>query len=161
MKFFSRALVLSLFKLVGLPLVFMMLGGCLNELSGTNYDRVEARSLQTVHFGEIVEIESVKLEGTQSGIGAATGAAVGGIGGSKIGGGKGKSIATIAGVVAGGLLGNMVEKKSTESTGLNLTVRLDSGEHVSVVQQGGGFRIGDRVKVLVQGRSSRVVHTQY
>ena len=150
--------------IIPLLLLPFLLVGCMNDLTGSNYDRGEARSLQTVQFGEIVEIEQVKVDGSQSGVGAVAGAATGGIAGSTIGGGKGKGLATIAGAVAGGLLGNYAEKKVTETTGLNLTVRLDSGSYVSVVQQveqGNSFRVGDRVKVLSQGRTSRVVHTPY
>ncbi|MTI14279.1 glycine zipper 2TM domain-containing protein [Sansalvadorimonas verongulae] len=135
----------------------------MTDLTGSNYDRGEARSLQTVQFGEIVEMETVKLDGTQSGLGAVAGAATGGIAGSTIGGGKGKSLATIAGAVAGGVLGNYTERKVTESNGFNLTIRLDNGNYVSVVQQleqGNSLQVGDRVKVLSNGRNSRVVRTR-
>ncbi|WP_087108993.1 glycine zipper 2TM domain-containing protein [Parendozoicomonas haliclonae] len=135
----------------------------MTDLTGSNYDRLEARSMQTVQFGEIVEIELVRVDGTQSGVGALTGAAVGGIGGSTIGGGKGKSLATIAGAVAGGVLGNYAERKATETMAINMTVQLENGSYISVVQQeepGNSYRVGDRVKVLSQGSSSRVVHTR-
>ena len=80
-----------------------------------------------------------------------------------VGGGKGKSLATIAGAVAGGVLGNLAERKTTEANGVNLTIRLDNGNYVSVVQQAeanNSFRVGDRVKVLSSGRQSRVVHSR-
>jgi len=139
-----------------------MLGGCLKELTGSNYDRYEARSLQSIQFGEITEIETVRVDGTESGVGAVAGAATGGIAASNIGGGRGKGIATIVGAVAGGMLGNYAERKATETSALNLTIRLETGGYVSVVQQvegGNSFQIGDRVKVMTQGNSSRVVRT--
>ena len=141
----------------------LMLGGCMTDLTGSNYDRREARSTQTVQFGEIVEIETVKVDGSQSGIGGVAGAVAGGIGGSTIGGGNGQTLATVAGVVAGGLLGDYVERKATEDSAFNMTIRLDNGSYISVVQKpekGGSFRVGDRVKVLSQGRTSRVVLTR-
>ncbi len=155
-------------KLLRIPVFFsllatlMLAGGCMSDLTGNRYDRVEARTMQSVQFGEIVEIESVQLEGARSGVGAMAGAAAGGVAGSTIGGGKGKTLASIAGAVAGGLLGNAAENKLTESAGLNITIRLDNGNHVSVVQQvekDNSFRTGDRVKVLTRGRTSRVVHS--
>ena len=170
MKFLSESTCYSRFAaglssgfrgLVMLP-VLLMLGGCMTDLTGSNYERGEARSLQTVYFGEIIEIEQVKLEGSKSGVGSLAGAATGGIAGAHVGGGSGKAVGAIAGAVAGGLLGNLAERKMTESTALNLTVRLDNGNHISVVQQveaGNSYRTGDRVKVMVQGSSSRVVHT--
>ena len=141
----------------------LMLGGCLKELTGSNYDRYETRSLQTVQFGEIIEIEMVKVDGTESGVGSVAGAATGGIAATHIGGGRGRLLATIAGAVTGGVLGNLAERKMTETSALNITVRLESGGYVSVVQQAEGsssFQIGDRVKVMTQGnRGSRVVRT--
>lgn len=141
----------------------LLLGGCLKELTGSNYDRYQTRTLQTIQFGEITEIEMVKVDGTQSGVGAAAGAATAGIAATNIGGGRGKAIATIAGAVAGGVLGNYAERKMTETMAMNLTVRLETGGYISVVQQaegGNSFQIGDHVKVMTQGNgTSRVVRT--
>ncbi len=142
--------------------VTTLLGGCLKELTGSNYDRYEARTMQTIQFGEIVEIELVKLDGTESGIGSLAGAATGGIAASNIGGGRGQGLAVIAGAVAGGVLGNYAERKSTETDALNFTVRLDNGSFISVVQQseGNSLLVGDRVKVMTQGRTSRLARAR-
>lgn len=151
------------FSVAYVTLFSLLVTGCMADLTGSNYDRGEARTLQSVQFGEVVEMEAVKVDGSQSGLGAVAGAAAGGVAGSTIGGGKGKSLATIAGAVAGGVLGNLAERKTTESNGVNLTIRLDSGNYVSVVQQveaNNSFRVGDRVKILSNGRQSRVVHSR-
>ncbi len=142
--------------------VTTLLGGCLKELTGSNYDRYEARTMQTIQFGEIVEIEMVKLDGTESGVGSLAGAATGGIAASNIGGGRGQGLAMIAGAVAGGVLGNYAERKSTETNALNFTVRLDNGSFISVVQQpeGNSLLVGDRVKVMTQGRTSRIARAR-
>lgn len=150
------------FPVAYVALFSLLMTGCMADLTGSNYDRGEARTLQSVQFGEVVELEAVRVDGSQ-GLGAIAGAAAGGIAGSTIGGGKGKSLATIAGAVAGGVLGNLAERKTTETNGVNLTIRLDNGNHVSVVQQveqGNNFRVGDRVKVLSNGRQGRVVHSR-
>lgn len=47
-----------------------------------------------------------------SGIGIATGAVIGGLLGNQVGGGNGRTLATIAGAVGGGYFGNEVEKKT-------------------------------------------------
>ncbi len=148
-------------SVVAITAVLLVISGCTKDLFGTTYSQSEARQMQTVQFGTIAEVRLVKLEGQQSGIGAAAGGAIGGIAArGNIGGGSGSNIAGIAGAVAGGLLGNLAEKKLTEKQGVELTVKLDNGSMVSVVQQAdpnAGFAAGDRVKVLSQGRTSRVV----
>ena len=47
-----------------------------------------------------------------TGIGIATGAVIGGLLGNQIGGGNGRALATIAGAVGGGYVGNEVEKRT-------------------------------------------------
>ena len=137
--------------------------GCTSDLTGTTYKADEARQMQVVRFGTIAESRLVKLEGTQGEVGTIAGAAVGGLAGSSIGGGTGSKIAAVAGAVAGGIAGNMAEKKITAKQGVELTVRLEDGSYVSVVQQAdpnAPFNSGDRVKVLTQGNTSRVVRIQ-
>ena len=47
-----------------------------------------------------------------TGIGIATGAVIGGLLGNQIGGGSGRKLATIAGVIGGGYVGNEIEKRA-------------------------------------------------
>ncbi len=149
---------------VFLATVVLALSGCMSDLTGTTYSRQEARQMQVVKFGTIAEVRLVKLEGTESGVGTLAGGAAGGIAaGSNVGSGSGSAVAAIAGAVAGGVLGNMAEKKLTEKQGVELTVRLEDGTYVSVVQQADAnapFTPGDRVKILSQGSASRVVRVQ-
>ena len=141
----------------------MMAAACTSDLTGTTYKADEARQMQIVRFGTIVESRLVKLEGTQGEVGTIAGGAVGGLAGSSIGGGTGSKIAAVAGAVAGGIAGNMAEKKITAQQGVELTVRLEDGSYISIVQQAdpnAPFNSGDRVKVLTQGNTSRVVRVQ-
>ena len=141
----------------------MLIFGCTSDLKGTTYKADEARQMQVVRFGTIVESRFVKLEGTQGEVGTIAGAAVGGLAGSTIGGGTGSKIAAVAGAVAGGVAGHMAEKKITTQQGVELTVRLEDGSYISVVQQAdpeAPFNSGDRVKILTQGNTSRVVKVQ-
>ena len=135
-----------------------VLGGCASGLGARDYQRTEARRAMTVQYGVIQEVRVVKLEGTKTPLGSLGGAAIGGIAGSTVGGGRGASVATVIGAIAGGVAGSAVEEGVTRQTGLELTVRLDSGQTLAVVQadEGEGFRIGDRVRVLEDGRSTRV-----
>lgn len=137
----------------------LLLGGCMSTLTGESYSRDEARRPQTVQFGMVEYLRPVVIEGTKTGIGAASGAAIGGIGGSTIGGGKGSAAAAIAGAVVGGVAGGLAEEKATKRQGVEITVRLDSGQIIAVVQQvseGTTFHVGDRVRVLTLNGETRV-----
>ena len=135
------------------------LAGCASNLSGDTYSRADTRKAQTVEYGEIVSLRAVRIEGTRSPVGAGAGAVVGGIGGSSIGRGKGSAIMAVIGAVAGGMAGAAVEEGVTRSEGVEITVRLDSGRTVAIVQglsPHEKFAVGDQVRVLTSGGSSRV-----
>jgi outer membrane lipoprotein SlyB len=138
--------------------LLVMLGGCMSTLTGDSYSRDEARRQQTVQFGMVEYVRPVVIEGTKTGIGAGTGAVVGGIGGSTVGGGRGQAVATVLGAVAGGVAGGMAEEAATKKQGVEITVRLDSGQIVAIVQQASAttFNVGDRVRVLTLNGETRV-----
>jgi outer membrane lipoprotein SlyB len=138
--------------------LLVMLGGCMSTLTGDSYSRDEARRPQTVQFGMVEYVRPVVIEGTKTGVGAGTGAVVGGIGGSTVGGGRGQAVATVLGAVAGGVAGGMAEEAATKKQGVEITVRLDSGQIVAIVQQASAttFNVGDRVRVLTLNGETRV-----
>lgn len=143
---------------VGAVLTVLVLGGCAQGLGGGTYSRTEARRAMTVQFGSIESVRAVQLEGTKTPVGSVAGAAVGGIAGSTIGGGRGQAVATVIGAVAGGLAGAAVEEGATRTPGVEVTVRLDNGQFLAVVQadEGERFRPGERVRVLRDGGTTRV-----
>ena len=136
----------------------LVLGGCAQGLGGGTYSRTEARRAMTVQFGPTESVRGVQPEGTKTPIGSVAGAAVGGTAGSTIGGGRGQAVATVIGAVAGGLAGSAVEEGATRTPGVEVTVRLDNGQYLAVVQADGGesFRAGERVRVLRDGGTTRV-----
>ncbi|WP_286239343.1 glycine zipper 2TM domain-containing protein [Neptuniibacter halophilus] len=139
----------------------VLLTGCVSNLSGTTYSRAEARQVQQVQYGVVQSAQPVVIEGTSGFVGGATGAVVGGIAASNIGGGRGKDIATVLGAVAGGVAGKQAEERFTRAQGQEITVRLDNGNTVSVVQEVGEgplFSPGDRVRVLSGRGAARVTY---
>lgn len=134
------------------------LGACAGGLGGDTYARGEARRAMSVQYGVVEAVRPVRLEGTKTPIGAMTGAAVGGIAGSGVGEGRGAAIATVIGAVAGGLAGAAIEESATRSAGVEVTVRLDNGQVLAVVQDdhGEGFRPGESVRVVRDGGTTRV-----
>ncbi len=132
--------------------------GCASSMSGSAYSRDQARQLQTVREGTVVAVRPVRIEGTKSGLGTIAGGVLGGALGSAVGEGSGKVIGIAAGGVGGAIAGSAVEEGVTRQNGLEITVRLDSGETVAIVQAADEqFAPGERVKV-VSGAESRVTH---
>lgn len=139
--------------------IVALLGACASSNSGSVYSREEARKVQTVKTGVVESVRQVKLEGTKTPVGTVAGAAVGGIAGNSIGGGRGQAIATVLGAVAGGVAGAAVEEGVTRKDGIEITVKLDSGSMIAVVQEADEqFNPGDKVRVLEHGGTTRVSH---
>jgi outer membrane lipoprotein SlyB len=146
-------------KVVGMAIMLAMLCACASSNSGSVYSRDEARKVQTVKMGVVESVRTVKLEGTKSPVGTAGGAVVGGVAGSTLGGGKGQAIATVLGAIVGGLAGSAAEEGLTRKDGLEITVKLDSGTMIAIVQEADDqFQPGERVRILESGGTTRVSH---
>ena len=136
-----------------------LLGACATGVGGDDYSRDQARREQTVRLGVVDSVREVKIEGTRSGIGAAAGGVVGGVAGSTVGQGRGSTVGAVLGSVAGGVAGQAAEQGATRQTGLEITVKLDSGRLIAVTQSADDtFKPGDRVRILSDGATSRVSH---
>ena len=147
-------------RLLAISLLTAVLAACASSNSGSVYSRDEARKVQTVKTGVIESVRQVKLEGTKSPIGTIAGGAVGGIAGSSIGGdGASGAIGAVIGAVIGGLAGSAAEEGVTRKDGVELTVKLDGGGLIAIVQEADEvFTAGERVRILENGGVSRVSH---
>lgn len=135
------------------------LSACATSDSGSVYSHAESRREMTVRTGIVESVRSVTLEGSESGAGTLAGAAIGGVAGSNIGGGKGSSIGAILGAVAGGVAGRAAEGGLTKKQGLEITVKVDGGSTVAIVQEADEtFHPGERVRLLSTGGKTRVSH---
>ncbi len=135
------------------------LGACATSESGSTYSHGEARREMSVRTGVVDSIRNVTLDGSHSGAGTLAGAAIGGIAGSNVGGGKGSSIGAILGAVAGGVAGHAAEGGLTKKQGVEITVKVDGGGMVAIVQDADeAFRPGERVRLLSSGGNTRVSH---
>jgi outer membrane lipoprotein SlyB len=137
-----------------------VLGGCAYPRQGSaDYTAYGVRGEQSVRFGIVESVRLVRIQAPDSGVGAFSGAAIGGIAGSHVGGGSGQAVGAIAGAVLGGILGQAIEQDANQRTGLEITVLLDNGKYVAVTQEGDEqFRNGDRVRVLSGRGVTRVTH---
>jgi outer membrane lipoprotein SlyB len=127
---------------------------------GPTYYGYQANRPQSVEMAVVESVRPVNVQGPTTGAGAATGAVLGGIGGSQIGGSSSANAAgAIAGFIIGSLIGNAAEANVNRGTGIEITARLDSGRMIAVVQDPNEpFRPGDRVRVLSDGHTTRIAH---
>lgn len=140
-------------------LLASVLVGCASSNSGGVYSRDETRQMQTVKMGVVESVRQVKIEGTDSKIGTVAGGVVGGVAGSSVGDGKGSIITGVLGAVAGALAGSAVEEGLTRKDGVEITVKLDNGSLVAIVQEADEqFHPGEKVRLLQSGGVTRVSH---
>ena len=113
-----------------------------------------------VRYGKVVQVENVTIDGDhQLGVGSIIGAIAGGVIGHQFGGGTGRDVATVAGVLAGGAAGSTVQNKYADRRpAQHIIVQLDNGVAVGITQatEQGGVRVGDRVRIDGSGNDARV-----
>ncbi len=147
-------------QLLAIALLSLFLGACASSNSGAVYSRDDARKVQTVKTGVIEGVRQVKLEGTKTPIGTGAGAVVGGVAGGSIGsGGRTSAVGAVLGALVGGIAGAMAEEGITRKDALEITVKLDGGALIAIVQEADEpFKIGEKVRIIENGSTSRVSH---
>ena len=149
-------------RALAVSLIGFTLAGCVNNdtLSGDVYSASEAKQVQNVTYGTIVNVRPVQIQGGDENnvIGALGGAVLGGFLGNTVGGGTGRSLATAAGAVAGGVAGQSVQGSLNKTQGVELEIRKDDGNPIMVVQNQGHtrFSAGQRVVMASNGRQITV-----
>lgn len=146
-------------KLIFAITLSLLLAACASSNSGSVYKRDDARKVQTVKTGVVESVRFVKLEGTKSPVGTVAGGAIGGIAGSSIGHGKGSAIGAVVGAVVGGLAGAATEEVVTRKDAIEITVKLDGGGLIAIVQEADEqFNPGEKVRIVENSDTSRVTH---
>ncbi|WJD48362.1 MULTISPECIES: outer membrane lipoprotein SlyB [unclassified Enterobacter] len=144
-------------RVMAVSLIGFTLAGCVNNdsLSGDVYTASEAKQVQSVTYGTVVNVRPVQIQGGDDSnvIGALGGAVLGGFLGNTVGGGTGRSLATAAGAVAGGVAGQGVQGSMNKTQGVELEIRKDDGNSIIVVQKQGNSRFspGQRVALATNG----------
>lgn len=120
--------------------------------------RNDAQRLSTVTDATVLSVREVTVDGSQSGIGAATGGVIGGLAGSARSSGRESAALGVIGAVVGGVIGNTVERAATQEQALEILVQLKNGERRSVVQAKGDEKLqaGDAVILVTTGGKVRV-----
>ena len=122
-----------------------VLGKSLLATSATG-NRRAARLCANCGVVEAVNVIEVKGEGNY--LGMIAGGLAGALLGHQVGGGSGKTIATVAGAAGGAFAGNEVEKRMKTTTHYEVITRLESGGTQAVsYETEPGFKVGDKVRV--------------
>lgn len=137
----------------------LVLGGCAYPAGSYDYRGYQVMGEQQVRFGVVDSVRPVRIMPGETGVGTAGGAVLGGLAGSTVGGGTGQVAGAVGGAILGGILGSNIERSANERPGVEVTVLLDNGRYISVVQEADEvFRPGDRVRILSGRGVTRVTH---
>lgn len=137
------------------------LSACTPAPTPSSFGQQESGRVVPVQFGKIIAVRGVEIRPGQTRLGTATGALLGGIAGSQIGSSTAANLAGgVGGAVAGGALGSAIQG-SRRTSGIELTIELDSGETVAIVQPGDprDFRVYDRVRLTGTAENARVTRS--
>src|SRR5690606_17779594 len=99
--------------------------------------------------GRVESVRAVQTAAKPSGVGVVGGAVVGGLLGNQVGGGSGRTLATVAGAVGGGYAGTEIEKRTRTATTYEVRVRMEDGNVRTFPYNGQPpWSTGDRVRVV-------------
>ena len=128
----------------------LLLSACASQ-TGSSYSSGQTREAMMVEYGVITQLNNAVIEDEVEGVGTVAGGVIGGLAGSTIGGGSGRILGAAGGALVGALAGAGVEKAVRTKDAQEITVKLDSGRTIVVVQQIDKkeiLAVGDRVRVL-------------
>lgn len=113
----------------------MALAGCASTYNSSTVTPGSVGQASTVYTGYVQSVREVTIRSDRSLIGTATGAVLGGLAGSELGGGdKAQTAGAIGGAVLGGMAGNQAGKAVGTKRGYAYTVRFDNGEVREITQ---------------------------
>jgi outer membrane lipoprotein SlyB len=145
--------------------IVVLLGGLTVALAGCTfpsrtsiYDRNSAGRSMTVDTGDVISVREVQVSGRTTIIGVGGGGLVGGAAASG-GSGVGGAVVQAAGAGGGAIMGEAVEEVATRRTAQEVTIKLSNGDTIAVVQEiskEGRFSVGEHVQVLQGGGGTTV-----
>ena len=103
--------------------------------------------------GRVQSVRLVEEKGKTSGVGAVAGGVLGGVIGHQIGGGRGNTVATIAGAGGGAYVGNKVEQNRNTKSHWEVTLKMDAGNTRTFnYSNQPTVKEGERVKLVDGGK---------
>ncbi|HMO51887.1 MAG TPA: hypothetical protein PKE26_10940 [Kiritimatiellia bacterium] len=129
--------------------LFTMSGCATSPTAANTVRRSETGVAHAVERGEVVYVREVTIEGESEGLGAVAGGVMGLAIGNLVGGGRGRDLSRVTGTMAGAAAGTAIERSVTTVAGLELSILLESGELIVVLQAADEvFKPGDYVRVI-------------
>ena len=118
--------------------------------SGSTYDRGEMGQPQSFSKGIFISQRNVTVKGTESGVGAVSGAVMGGLGGSTVSDdGAISAIGAIGGAIVGGMIGAKAEELIMRGEASEFVIQPDVGEPFTLIQVNDEeLKTGDRVLII-------------
>ncbi|MEZ0575546.1 glycine zipper 2TM domain-containing protein [Halodesulfovibrio aestuarii] len=138
------------YQLLLVLLALAILAGCTNRYNPNVYSGDQAMQADKISYGTITRINAVTIKDDNTGVGLVGGGVAGGVLGSQIGGGSGRVLGAVGGAIIGAAAGALAEDEFQKTNGVQITVKLDSGNSVSIVQaaEGSNYSVGQRVRVV-------------
>jgi len=102
--------------------------------------------------GTVSAVRVIQQQGEGSGLGAVAGGVAGAVLGNQVGGGSGRTIATIAGAAGGAFAGHQVERHVKSGKQHEVVVRMNDGSSRNFTYDTEpSFRPGDKVRITDNG----------
>lgn len=133
-------------------LTALFVGGCTFPSSAPLVSKSQVGNVQVLDLGRIVATRDVVVDGEKTLLGISGGAALGGAAahpGGYSAASTGEVVAQAAAAVVGAVAGSAIEEVVTREKAQELTIELDDGRVVVIIQEvpDGRFQQGDRVQV--------------
>jgi outer membrane lipoprotein SlyB len=138
-------------KYLTMILSLLLVQGCAKSLEGDVYSRDEAQRTLQVQWATITATKPIVIEGDRSQSGKMAGGIIGGAAGYGVTDSSTRALTTAIGAVAGAIAGQIAEEKMTRAQGMEITLQLENGENIIIVQEVNDvndFAAGDRVKLV-------------
>jgi outer membrane lipoprotein SlyB len=109
----------------------------------------DTKEIDNSVYGRVEAIQVTKIPGSDDmGVGSVVGGLIGGLIANQMGGGNGKTLATVAGVGGGAIMGNQFEQNNRPHEIYKIRVQLDSGDYQTVSQDNDtDLTVGNRVHI--------------
>lgn len=109
-------------------------------------------NIKVVQTGRVLTTKNIMMMGRRSSVGGRVGTTTGRIAGGVLGSGYGSVLGSVIGGVLGGVVGSNMDNYTRKYPALEILVRLDDGQQLTVTQPVSKtrFKPGDKVKLAMK-----------
>lgn len=162
---YSRIVSYKSFAAASAAGLMLLVTGCASSYGAGEITQAGVGESATVRQGYVSSVRPVRIAAgnTNKVIGTVVGAAIGGIAGSQVGGGKEENaVGAIVGATAGGVIGNEVAKGANTRAGYAYVIDFGDGKLVEITQGADVYiEPGTRVNVAYYSDRVRISPAQY